>query len=135
MPHRLPAAVPEIPVSAVNAAVDYYVRAPGFVLDWNSGSDGIAGISHGDCRMFLTSAAFRSGYGNGAPVVVWINLESREAVDALYGIWHAAGANILSQPEDKPWNLHEFRAADADGNQLRVFYDFTWELKGQKPAP
>jgi hypothetical protein len=32
---------------------------------------------------------------------------------------------VVSQPEDKPWKLHEFTAADPDGNLLRVFYDFS----------
>ena len=34
----------------------------------------------------------------------------------------------MAMPDSKPWNLHEFTAADADGNLLRVFYDFAWEL-------
>jgi len=38
--------------------------------------------------------------------------------------WKAAQAKIVSEPEDKPWKLREFTAADLDGNLIRVFYDF-----------
>ena len=31
-----------------------------------------------------------------------------------------------------PWHLREFRAGDLDGNQLRVFYDFAWELQQEQ---
>jgi len=45
-------------------------------------------------------------------------------VDALFAPWKAAEAKIVSHPEDKPWKLREFMAADLDGNLIRVFYDF-----------
>jgi hypothetical protein len=35
-----------------------------------------------------------------------------------------AKAKIVSQPESKPWGLHEFTVEDLDGNLFRVFYDF-----------
>jgi uncharacterized glyoxalase superfamily protein PhnB len=125
---HLPKAVPEIPVSNVRQAVEYYVAALGFHLDWRNESDGIAGISRGDCRLFLTDGPFRQHHGNNPPVVVWLNLESKQEVDELFQRWRASGARILAEPEDKPWHLREFTAADLDGNQLRVFYDFTWTL-------
>jgi len=125
MPDRFPQAIPEIPVRDLDRAVDHYVRL-GFTLDWRS-DDGIAGISQGDCRVFLTNTAFREHRGNNTPVVIWLNLNSRSEVDELHQRWQSSGAKILSAPEDKPWNLHEFTAVDLDGNQLRVFYDFTWE--------
>ncbi|HEY4009575.1 MAG TPA: VOC family protein [Acidobacteriaceae bacterium] len=128
---HLPNAIPEIPVRDVAKAVEYYVAALGFGLDWHSETDGIAGISQGDCRMFLASSSFRERRGNNAPAVVWLNLESRQQVDELCNMWRDAGAKILTEPEDKPWNLHEFTAADVDGNQLRVFYDFTWEIRSR----
>ena len=64
--------------------------------------------------------------------MVWLNLYSKQEVDELYHRWQEAGAKILAGPEDKPWHLREFRVADLDGNQLRVFYDFGWELRQEQ---
>jgi uncharacterized glyoxalase superfamily protein PhnB len=129
MSTHFPQAVPEIPVSNVDTAADYYVNVLGFQLDWGNDQGGIGGISQGDCRMFLTNAPFRQGYGTVGPVMVWLNLNSKQQVDELYLRWRDAGARILAAPEDKPWHLREFRVADLDGNQLRVFYDFSLELR------
>jgi predicted lactoylglutathione lyase len=132
---RFPQAVPEIPVANVDKAADYYVKVLGFQFDWGNDEGGIGGISQGDCRIFLTNTSFRQHYGNtGGPIVVWLNLESKREVDELYQRWQQAGAKILAQPEDKPWNLREFTAADLDGNHLRVFYDFSWELQQSRPG-
>ncbi len=126
---RFPQAVPEIPVSNVDKAAEYYVNVLGFNFDWGNDEGGIGGISQGDCRMFLTNAPFRQNYGNGKTIVVWLNLASKQEVDELYRRWREAGAKVLDEPEDKPWHLREFRVSDLDGNQLRVFYDFGWELR------
>ncbi len=123
----LPAAVPEVPVRNIDEAVAYYANGLGFARDWGDESGGIAGISNGDCRLFLTNSAFRGMHGNCAPVLVWINLNSRDEVDALHRTWSGNGAAIVSTPETKPWNLHEFTAADLDGNLLRVFHDLAWQ--------
>lgn len=125
MKNEFPAAVPEIPVSDMNAALDYYQAKLGFDLDWGGADGGIAGISKGQCRMFVTDRSFRAHHGNAAPVMNWINLESKEEVDGLYAIWNGSGAKIISSPESKPWKLHEFTASDLDGNLFRVFYDFS----------
>lgn len=124
MKAEFPAAVPEIPVSDIAAALEYYANRLGFEIDWGDSGGGIAGISKGNCRMFLTNAAFREHYGNTGPVLIWLNLDSKEAVDALYQMWRENQAKIVSPPESKPWGLHEFIAEDLDGNRLRVFYDF-----------
>ena len=129
MEHNFPGAVPEIPVSDVDTAAAYYKDQLGFSVDWNSKDDGIAGISKGNCRMFLTNSAFREPYGNAAPVMVWLNVNSKQEVEDLYEEWSRCQARIVSRPESKPWNLHEFTVADADGNLFRVFYDFTRESR------
>ena len=125
MKNDFPAAVPEIPVTDMNAALDYYQAKLGFSIDWGGAEGGIAGISKGHCRMFLTDPTFRAHHGNAPPVVIWLNLDNKEEVDKLYETWNAIGARMISSPESKPWKLHEFTASDLDGNLFRVFYDFS----------
>ena len=131
MEREFPGAVPEIPVSDIDTAAAYYRDQLGFSIDWGGEDGGIAGISKGSCRMFLTNRAFREEFGNTPPVLVGLNLSSRQEVDALHEAWSRGQARIVSRPESKPWKLHEFTVADLDGNLFRVFYDFAWETRGE----
>ena len=119
-----PSPIPEIPASDVDNAVAYYVERLGFTVDWGDDQGGIAGISRGNCRLFITNRAFRESYGNAGPIVFWLNLESKAEVDELFAEWKDAQAKLVSEPEDKPWKLREFIATDPDGNLVRVFHDF-----------
>src|SRR5712691_4790409 len=119
-----PAPVPEIPAANIDKAAAYYVNTLGFTFDWGDEQGGIAGISRCNCRLFLTNRSFREHYGNVGPILFWLNLNSKAEVDELFAEWKAAQARIVSEPEDKPWKLREFMAADLDGNLIRVFYDF-----------
>ena len=89
---------------------------------------GVADISKENCRLFLTNRSFRESYGNTGPSLFWLNLDSKSEVDELFAEWKAAQAKIISEPEDKLWKLREFMAADLDGNLIRVFYDFRWDV-------
>ena len=120
-----PAAVPEIPVTNIDTAAAFYVQILGFTFDWGDQQGGIAGISRGNCRLFLTNSNFRQTFGNQPPAIIWLNLDSKSAVDTLFAEWKSTGATLLSQPENKPWKLREFTASDPDGNQIRAFYDFS----------
>ena len=120
----LPSAVPEIPVSDLVAATAYYRDKLGFTIDWHAADIALAGVSRDDCRLFLAGPRFRDSFGNDGPVTTWLNLNSTGEVDALYDVWRSAEAILLSVPESKPWGLHEFTAADPDGNRFRVFHDF-----------
>jgi len=88
----------------------------------------------GNCRLFITNRSFRESYGNMGPILFWLNLDSKAEVDELFALWKAAHAKIVSEPEDKPWKLREFMAADLDGNLIRVFYDFRATCKGTTDA-
>ena len=93
---------------------------------------------HGACRhaarhlrrslAFITNRAFRETHGSTTPVLFWLNLNSKSGVDELFAQWKAAQAKIVLAPEDKPWKLREFIAADPDGNLIRVFYDFRGDV-------
>ena len=121
---ELPSAVPEIPVADVVAATEYYRDKLSFSVDWLAGDIALAGISRDHCRLFLAGPAFREACGNVSPVLIWLNLSSKEEVDDLYRAWRSTEAILRSDPESKPWGLHEFTAADPDGNRFRVFHDF-----------
>ena len=124
MKSEFPGPVPEIPVRDIAKAAAYYQNSLGFSLDWGSEELGLAGISKGNCRIFLANQQYRKQYGNVGPTLTWLNLESKEEVDELYRVWSVSNAKMMSSPESKPWGLHEFTAADPDGNLFRVFYDF-----------
>jgi uncharacterized glyoxalase superfamily protein PhnB len=124
----LPAPVPEVPVANIDKAAAYYVNTLGFTFDWGDEEGGIAGISRGNCRLFITNTSFRESNGNNGAILFWLNLNSKAEVDELFAEWRAAQAKIVSEPEDKPWKLREFMAADLDGNRIRVFYDFRHDV-------
>ena len=124
MKSKFPGAVPEIPVRDINEAAAYYESNLGFTVDWAGEELGFVGISKGNCRVFLANSDYRKEYGNIGPVLTWLNLESKEEVDELFRVWSASEVKLMSVPESKPWGLHEFTAADLDGNLFRVFYDF-----------
>lgn len=124
MTPEFPGPVPEIPVKEIEAAAAYYQGTLGFTLDWGGDELGLAGISRGNCRIFLANEQYRKEFGNVGPTLTWLNLDSKEAVDELYHVWRGRNARLMSAPESKPWGLHEFMAADPDGNLFRVFYDF-----------
>jgi uncharacterized glyoxalase superfamily protein PhnB len=126
MSDTLPAAIPELRVANLARAALYYEKCLGFSWDW--GTEGLGQVSRGDCRIFLTDNSFRGEKNTGTPAVIWLNLDSKAEVDALYEAWSGNGAHIVARPESKPWNLHEFTAKDLDGNLLRVFYDFAEDL-------
>lgn len=124
MSFSLPPAVPEIPVSDVAAAATYYRDRLGFAVDWLAEDIALAGVSRDQCRLFLAGPIFREGSSSTVPIAIWLNLNGKGEVDELHRAWTATGAIVLSVPESKPWGLHEFTAADPDGNRFRVFYDF-----------
>ena len=93
---HFPPAVPEIPVSNVDKAAEYYVNVLGFQFDWGDDAGGIGGISQGDSRIFLTNPAFREHYGTSASVMVRLNLNSKQATTGITAILVIAIVVVLN---------------------------------------
>ena len=124
---QFPAVCPEIPVLDLPASLAWYKEKFGFTIDWSDEELGLAGLSRGETRMFMADVRYRAALGVQGPMVLWLNLDGRDAVDALHAEWAAAGAAIAAPPTAQPYKLYEFYATDPDGNYFRVFYDFAWE--------
>ena len=96
----------------------------GFTFDWGTTKAALQASQGGIADCLSPIAPSRESHGNIAPILFWLNLGSKAEVDELFAQWKAAQAKIVSEPDDKPWKLREFMAADLDGNLIRVFYDF-----------
>ncbi len=48
-----------------------------FTKDWGDDAGGIAGVSRGECRLFLTNTGFREMYATRGPVVIMAELEQQ----------------------------------------------------------
>jgi predicted lactoylglutathione lyase len=118
---KLPAPVPELPVTDIAAAAAAYASQMGFNHDWTY-QGFLAGISRDAARIFLRR---RSPQENEArySVLIWLNLDSPAEVDELHAEWKARGVAIVEELHTTPYNLRQFIAQDIDGNRFRVFHD------------
>lgn len=101
---------PILRVEALDAAIHYYTRMLGFVLDWRDPT-GFASVSRDRCHLMLCAG----GQGRGA-AWVWIGVEDAAALHAEYA---ARGAAIRHPPTNYPW-AYEMHVEDLDGNVLRL---------------
>ena len=103
--------VPELPVSDVEKAQEYYCRYLGCKTEWLYPDKEVGAVSNGDTAIF-----FRRKEGLFQPVVHWIYCTD---VDESYEILKNNGAILVEEIEDKPWGIRQFTVQDLDGN---IFY-------------
>jgi uncharacterized glyoxalase superfamily protein PhnB len=107
---------PVLRVDDLVAAIDYYVRALGFRVEWGSDKgSSLASVSRGDCRLFL--AVGDQGHPGSW---VWVGVSD---VDALYDELLDRGTRLRQPPANYPWGSRELHAQDLDGNVLRFGSD------------
>ena len=112
MENKFSRAVPQLPVANVTTATEFYRDVLGFKIDWTWGENNYGSVSRDDAVFYLCAAKQPI-----APVTCIINVP---AVDPLCAGWRARGAKIVSEPEDKPWNVREFTVEDNNGHLFRV---------------
>jgi predicted lactoylglutathione lyase len=77
----------------------------------------------------LAADAGVSSEGSGfRAVTVAINVESREAVDAVFAEWVAAGATPLQEPAAAAWGGYIAYVADLDGHVWEFAHNPYFEL-------
>lgn len=103
--------VPELPVSDVEKAQDYYRKYLGCKVEWLYPGKEIGAVSNGDTSIF-----FRKREDVFEPAVHWVYCAD---VDVCYQQLKSNGADIVDDIEDKPWSLRQFTVSDLDGN---IFY-------------
>ena len=109
---------PILNVSDIGASVEWF-RA----LGWRKGFDWaepggpltFGAVVAGGVEIFLC----RDGQGgrgeHGAWLAIWV-----DDVDAVAGRARAAGIEITSQPDDKPWGVREMALRHPDGHTFRI---------------
>lgn len=80
-----------------------------------------AGVNLGAVQIFLRE---RTPDPNGAVVFFVI-----EDADELYEFHRANGVEIVEEPSDKPWNVHEYTVRELDGN----YRTFGQRLQSKEP--
>jgi predicted enzyme related to lactoylglutathione lyase len=107
--------VPELPVTDVERAQQYYRDVLGFDIGWLDPSKEIGAVSRGEVAIFL-----RKRQPPFEPAVHWIFAPD---VDDTYRELSSSGANIVEPIEDKPWGVRQFTIDDLDGNRFYVHCD------------
>ena len=107
--------VPELPVTDVERAQQYYRDALGFEIGWLYQGKEIGAVSRGNVAIF-----FRKTTPPFEAAVHWVFAED---LDATYDELKSSGARIVEPLEKKPWGLRQFTVEDLDGNRFYFHHD------------
>jgi len=96
----------------IGESIKYYKEVLGFEHSWEWGDPtDFGGIVKDDVELFFCLN------GQGSPGT-WMAIVV-EDVDSYYEMIKEKGANILSPPESKEWNMREMLVQDPDGHIIR----------------
>lgn len=102
--------VPELPVTDVVRAQEYYRDVLGFEIAWLEPNECIGAVLRTPITIF-----FRRRERPFEAAVHWIFVPD---IDSTYEEMKSLGANIVDPLELKPWGIRQFTLDDADGNRF-----------------
>jgi predicted enzyme related to lactoylglutathione lyase len=109
---RLSRTAPEIPVSDIKRATDFYQQKLGFRLAVEMLDRAYAIVERDDVAIHL----FEDRAQNHSRIGIHI---FTEGLDDLYAEFHTRGAQFTQEIALKPWGNRDFRLTDNSGNELK----------------
>ena len=119
---KLTRIAPELPVSNLQEAIDYYEQKLGFQLAMRMPNGDYAIVERDDVAIHL----FEDTIHDHSPVGIHIFTQD---LDALHAELRQRGAYLTQAILRKPWGNREFRVKDDFGNELK----FTEPLSSDQP--
>jgi len=109
---KLSRIAPEIPVSDLHAAIQYYEQKLGFRTVMEMPDRAYAILERDDVAVHL----FRTDTRHYSPVAVHIFTNELEE---LHAELQQRGAGVLQGIVQKPWGNRDFRVSDGSGNEIK----------------
>lgn len=101
-----------LPVADIAASMDFYTAKLGFSLDFTQGEPvTFAAVSFGDNSQLFLEQATRPPSTSGLYFVV-------NDADAMFAVCRSAGAKLVAELGDRPYDLRDFSIQDPDGYVL-----------------
>lgn len=110
-------------VRDLDASVDWYVHAIGFVVDKTYERAGVAtgvALKAGNVRLLLNQDDGAQGTDRVKGLGMSLFFTTAQDVDALAERIKAEGATLEMEPADTPWGTRAFRVRDPDGFLLVI---------------
>ena len=109
---KLSRIAPEIPVSSLRAAIEYYEQKLGFRASMEMPDGDYAIVERDDVAIHL----FQDDARSHSPVGVHIFTHD---LDELYAELQRRGAHVSQGIIRKPWGNRDFRVNDHSGNEIK----------------
>ena len=112
-----------ITVRDLDASVDWYCHAIGFVVDRKYERSGVAtgvALMAGNVRLLLNQDDGAQGSERVKGIGISLFFTTAQDIDALAERIKAEGSTLEMEPSDTPWGTRAFRVRDPDGFMLVI---------------